>query len=169
VFYIYFLSQRRAQKAAEIAELKSKKYAMRQEDELASEDDGDSDEPESEEGVDSNAEEERARRKEVRRTERRKEKRVAGAVPHVPRPLREGQRGGSPGHGYRAEHRGSGHASRGARSWQGDEDADAEGSADADGDPYVEDDGAGVRSAVRGQVRRPWPVGLADLDSPSGR
>ncbi|KAF8194518.1 hypothetical protein BJ912DRAFT_1021349 [Pholiota molesta] len=65
----------------------------------------------------------------------------------------------------------------GGRAWDGGagDDADAEGEPDAEAE-WIEEieggagGGAGLAMAMaRGVPRRPWPVGLADLDSPAGR
>lgn len=60
---------------------------------------------------------------------------------------------------------GSGSQNRAVRPW--DEELDAEGELD-EGD-YLNDDRLPPRSMNRSTPRRPWPIGLADLDSPSGR
>jgi hypothetical protein len=74
---------------------------------------------------------------------------------------------------YRHHHEGrsnggSGNQNRAVRPW--DEELDAEGDLDAEGE-YLNDDRLPPppRSINRSTPRRPWPIGLADLDSPSGR
>lgn len=143
---------------------------MEEEDELMSDIDGGSDDPESEEGIDPHAEEGRFR-KEARRIESHKDgKRAAKgkstrSAPY-PNHTRNGQQPTSMGPSYRMA---SSHSTRIMRPW--DEEADADGEADAEGDSYIEDENSASRS-VMGRapaIRRLWPVGLADLDSPSGR
>ena len=61
-------------------------------------------------------------------------------------------------------------ATRAVRPW--DEELDAEGELDPEGD-YLDDEQRPPlppsRTMNRSAPRRPWPIGLADLDSPSGR
>ncbi|KAF8867575.1 hypothetical protein BD779DRAFT_1483203, partial [Infundibulicybe gibba] len=131
--------QRRAQKAAEIAEMRSRKQSnsLQEEDELISDNDEGSADPESEEGVDSQAEEERARRREARRQERHKAKQAANSLVQT------------------------------QSAW--DHGGEIIDDVDAEGDSYVEEENPPPRTTTRLPTRRPWPVGLADLDSPSGR
>ncbi|KAF8159140.1 hypothetical protein B0H34DRAFT_391322 [Crassisporium funariophilum] len=62
------------------------------------------------------------------------------------------------------------HRSSAPRPWN--EELDAEGDVDAEGE-YMDDEPppphTHTRAIHRGVPRRPWPIGLADLDSPSGR
>jgi len=59
--------------------------------------------------------------------------------------------------------------------WDNDLELDADGEADAEGDYLDEEHGStppprsATGTSTRRVKRRPWPVGLADLDSPSGR
>ena len=106
------------------------------------------------------------------------------SVPFVGPGSGSGQRyvavGGSGGGGmtvppspsYRHHHEGrsnggSGSQNRAVRPW--DEELDAEGELDMDGDYLNDDRLPPPRSMNRSTPRRPWPIGLADLDSPSGR
>ncbi|TFK37321.1 hypothetical protein BDQ12DRAFT_156071 [Crucibulum laeve] len=169
-------SQRRAQKTAEIAEMRSKnlKHPPPERDELMSDGDRGSEELESEEGIDSQGEDERVRRQELQRRileQRHREQRMAkskvsrsGGMSSTT--LSRHSSNGAIARGYRGDARGPSHSSRSARTWEGDMDAD--GDMDAEGE-YVDDDPTPSRSSVRAPVRRPWPIGLADLDSPSGR
>jgi hypothetical protein len=73
---------------------------------------------------------------------------------------------------YRHHHEGrsnggSGSQNRAVRPW--DEELDADGELDAEGDYLNDDRLPPPRSMNRSIPRRPWPIGLADLDSPSGR
>lgn len=144
-----------------------------EEDELMSENDVGTDGPESEEGIDSHAEEERFRRKDSRRMERhhshnKELQRGSGkarmrSAYQYPSQTRHSFGGTS---AYR--HGGSSYSQRMmSRPW--DDDIDGDGDVDADGDSYIEEDRALYRTANRGHARRPWPAGLADLDSPGGR
>ena len=82
-------------------------------------------------------------------------------VPHSPSSFRHHHEGRS--------NVGSGSHVRPIRPW--DEELDAEGELDAEVD-YLHDERLPPphpRSMNRNAPRRPWPIGLADLDSPSGR
>ena len=148
---------------------------------------GVSEEPESEEGVDSQAEEDRIRRKDAKRMDLGRthedhfrpvssfkhdhyhhHHQKSRSVPYVS----NGQRyaGGAPPpspSGYRHHHEGrSNGGSRPVRPW--DEELDAEGELDGVEGDYLDDER--LRPPPRSMNRRrPWPIGLADLDSPSGR
>jgi hypothetical protein len=70
---------------------------------------------------------------------------------------------------YRHHHEGrsgggGGSQNRAIRPW--DEELDAEGELDAEAD-YRDDERRPPHRSIN--RRRPWPIGLADLDSPSGR
>ena len=169
-----FPSQRRVQKAAEAADSRSRKHGMPdEEDELMSENDAGSDGPESEEGIDSHAEEDRFRRKDSRRMERHHHNkdlqrgngkaRMRSAY-HYPSQTRHSLGGTS---AYR--HSGSAYPQRMVTTRPWDDDMDGDGDVDADGDSYIEEERPLYRAANRGHIRRPWPAGLADLDSPAGR
>ncbi|KIL58876.1 hypothetical protein M378DRAFT_15215 [Amanita muscaria Koide BX008] len=183
--------QRRVQKVAETADFRNRKHPVspEEEDELMSENDGGggTDGPESEEGLDSHAEEDRFRRKEVRRVEPR----------HAAKDLQRGNNGKArarsayhfPPHqsqsrhslgatstsssAYRHDPRGgplSYHRMTNSRIWDDDVDGEADGGIDVD--TYMIDDDRTISrvAANRAQpIRRPLPVGLADLDSPPGR
>ena len=225
-FGLSCLSQRRNQKASDIAEIKARKHhsASHDEDELMSDHEhedrvargpGVSEEPESEEGVDdSQAEEDRIRRKEAKRLELRRNHedhfRSASSSKHhyyhyhhqksrsVPfistntPSSGSGQRyptavtaPPSPSayrhhHHHHHNHQQQQHEGRSSgggasqnrtavRPWD-DEELDAEGDLDAEAD-YLDDERLRPppRSMNRSTPRRPWPIGLADLDSPSGR
>lgn len=155
-----------------MAELKGKKHAPMEEDELASEEENVSDDLESEEVLEAHLAHER--RREAKRTDQRHRA-------HKPKPRSSAysavySHGHSNGlsvsgsarhpHGYGHVH-GHGHgqaAGYRGRGWA--QEDDAEGDADAEGDSFVEDEHP-PRTMPRG--RRPWPIGLADLDSPAGR
>ncbi|KAF8327836.1 hypothetical protein F5887DRAFT_1189849 [Amanita rubescens] len=148
--------QRRVHKATDVTDSRSRKHGMPdEEDELMSENDMGTDGPESEEGFDSYAEEDRFRRKDSRRVERHE------------RHHRELQRGNGKArirsaYQYPGQTR---HSLGGAPVYR----HEYRGDVDADGDSYIEDERALSRTVNRGHVRRPWPAGLADLDSPAGR
>ena len=156
-----------------------------------------SEDPESEEGVDSQTEEDRIRRKEAKRMELRRSHedhfRSASSSKHHYHyhhqksrsvPFVSSGSGGPQRYGggmtvpaspsYRHHHEGRGGSGgganqhRAARAW--DEELDAEGEVDAEGD-YLDDERPPpfARSMNRSAPRRPWPIGLADLDSSSGR
>ncbi|KAF8991893.1 hypothetical protein BDQ17DRAFT_1413578 [Cyathus striatus] len=171
--------QRRAQKAADIAEIRTGRHAASLEtDELMSDGErGSGDDIESEDVPDSQVEEDRLRRKEVRKGERHRDPRSSKMAKSrsIPSPYVSGyhSRYGVNGSvAYRGDGRGSSsysHSGRFSRGGQWEDDADAEGDVDAEGESYVEDENPPPRPPARGPVRRPWPVGLADLDSPSGR
>ncbi|KAK2467184.1 hypothetical protein APHAL10511_000733 [Amanita phalloides] len=165
-------SQRRVQKAAEVADSRNRKHGIPdEEDELMSENDMGTDGPESEEGIDSHAEEDRFRRKDARRVERHHKELQRGngkarmrSAHHYNNQTRHSLGISA----FRHDTRGGSYSQRmTTRPW--DDDMDGDGEADGDGDSYMEEDRAMSRSANRGHVRRPWPVGLADLDSPAGR
>ena len=159
---------------------------------------GVSEEPESEEGVDSQAEDDHIRRKEAKRMELRRNHedhfrsvssskhnhqyhyhhQKSRSVPFVgPGSGRYAAALGgmtiSPSPSYRHHHEGrsnvgSGSQNRAIRPW--DEELDAEGDLDVEGDYLNDDRLPPPRSMMnRSTARRPWPIGLADLDSPSGR
>jgi hypothetical protein len=150
--------------------------------------DGVSEEPESEEGVDSQAEEDRIQRKEAKRMDvgRTHEDHFRSvssfkhhyhhhhhhqklrSVPYVSSIQKYA--GGAPpspsGYRHHLEGRSSGGGgSRPVRLW--DEELDAEGELDGGEGDYLDDERLRpFQSMNRG---RPWPIGLADLHSPSGR
>lgn len=159
---IYLCSQRRVQKTADIAEMKARRLVVNGDDEVASDSDV-SEEPESEEGVDLDAEHDRMRRNEGR-TLHRPNPRAPHAHSPVAQylPLRNGR--GEPALPY-----GPSHSSRGGRFWRAEDDVDMDGEADAEGSLDGEGSNSSHRPPVRAPIRRVWPVGLADLDSPSGR
>ncbi|RDB27741.1 hypothetical protein Hypma_003170 [Hypsizygus marmoreus] len=213
--------QRRAQKAAEIAELKAKKHAV-PDDIVMSDGEGVSDDPESEEGVDSHAEEDRIRRREAKRMDRQhrprsehhhhsydlqypphhqhhhqqQQHRFVHPPPKHSQPHHhhhksrsggtttmfpltavrsDGRSSNNPGPSTTSAYRaGPPHSARVIRAWNMEVEEDGE--ADAEGDSYVEDEqqppsATTTRplSVTRAPARRPWPAGLADLDSSSGR
>ncbi|KAF8624935.1 hypothetical protein AX17_006961 [Amanita inopinata Kibby_2008] len=170
--------QRRAQKAVEIAESRSRKHAMpEEEDELMSDNDVGSDDPESEEAIDSHAEEDRFRKRDGRRVERHRPEypqRVAKAkmrsiYPYYGQSRHSLSAGSTSSYRYESTRGGPSYNHRMTRPW--DDDMDAEGDVDAEGESYMEEDRGHMlsRTIHRGPVRRPWPIGLADLDSPVGR
>ena len=136
-------SQRRVQRAAEVEAIKAMAHDGLQEDELMSEDGAVSDEPESEEGVDSNDDAAAA----VVATYRER-----GG--HEPQSIKVDSGGGGPDPTHGERH--NGHVW--VPSWHSEDDGDL----DRDGHP------AATKPAY-GTTRRTRPVGLADLDSPSGR
>ena len=167
-------SQRRVQKATEVADSRSRRHgAPEEEDELLSENDVGSDGPESEEGIDSHAEEERFRRKDGRRMERHHKEmqrgngkaRMRSAYQYFSQ-TRHGL-GANSNSAYRHETRGAPSYIQRMTTRPWEDEMDGDGDADADGDSYMDEDRRIVNRG--GPVRRPWPVGLADLDSPPGR
>lgn len=191
IFHFISPSQRRAQKANEIARLKARKQypaAARGsgQDELASDNEAGIEELESEDGADSQLEEDR-RRTDARQAEHDKGKATKPrymkmariSVPHNQRNRsfyhNDSRSQPSTSHPHPHLHSHShGHphpnvlqsSPRVARPWKVEE---IDGDADAEGDPYVEEEQHPHQSVSRAPVRRPWPTGLADLDSPSGR
>ncbi|KAF8635144.1 hypothetical protein AX15_000525 [Amanita polypyramis BW_CC] len=166
--------QRRVQKATEVADSRGRRHgAPEEEDELLSENDVGSDGPESEEGIDSHAEEERFRRKDGRRLERHHKEMQRGSgkarmrsAYQYPIQTRHSL-GTNSTSGFRHEIRGAPSYTQRMTTKAWDDEMDGELDADVDGDSYMDEDRRPVNRG--GPIRRPWPVGLADLDSPTGR
>lgn len=138
-------SQRRVQRAAEVEAIKAMAHDPVHEDELMTEDGALSDEPESEEGVDSNDDAATAGAAVVVYRERGQEPRSIKVENRHPDAM--------------VTERHNGHAWVLSQSWHDDDD-----DGDLDGDVPLP-----VTKHAYGTTRRTRPVGLADLDSQSGR